>query len=267
MLMMMAACFALGVFFGSGHSAEQYYQNYQARISTQEQSIEDLQSLTSKELENITAKIARVKASLSRLQINQNALFGNLDMTSEETNTWIEPEMNGIYSLSNDLNTQIDVIADQIEKSHIELIAMHDLYLRQIESNQFLPTLKPAATYVSSLFGWRKDPLGTGKTYYHEGMDFAARKGTPIKAAASGVVTWSAPFDNYGNVVELDHGNGYITRYAHNDQNLVSPGDRVEKGARIATMGDSGRATGPHLHFEILKDGSHINPKRLLNLN
>jgi len=122
------------------------------------------------------------------------------------------------------------------------------------------PRGKPAPSgYISSYYGKRIDPF-TGKRANHTGIDFAGHDGADVVSIASGVVTWSGLRYGYGEMLEINHGNGYSTRYAHNKVNLVAVGDSVEKGDLIALMGQTGRATGPNLHFEVLKDGNSINP-------
>ena len=113
--------------------------------------------------------------------------------------------------------------------------------------------------WISSYFGQRADPF-TGRTAFHAGLDFAGKEGSDVVAVASGVVTWSKERFGYGRCVEINHGNGYVTRYAHNSSNLVAVGATVQKGDSIARIGSSGRSTGPHLHFEVLKNGRPINP-------
>ena len=115
------------------------------------------------------------------------------------------------------------------------------------------------AGYVSSRFGHRTDPF-TGRRAFHKGVDFAGRAGADVVAVASGVVIWSGPRYGYGELVEINHGNGYVTRYAHNADNLVVIGETVKRGQVVARMGDTGRATGPNLHFEVLHNGKAVDP-------
>ena len=115
--------------------------------------------------------------------------------------------------------------------------------------------------WVSSHYGKRADPF-TGHPAMHRGLDFAGSADGLILAVAPGVVTWSGPLRGYGNLIEIDHGNGWVTRYGHNASNFVSPGDYVKPGQTIALMGATGRATGTHLHFEVLYQGRHMNPAR-----
>jgi murein DD-endopeptidase MepM/ murein hydrolase activator NlpD len=116
---------------------------------------------------------------------------------------------------------------------------------------------------MSSYFGKRTDPF-TGKSATHRGVDFAGKSGSEVIAVADGVITWSSSRYGYGELVEINHGNGYSTRYAHNSENLVSVGDEVRKGQTVALMGDTGRATGPNLHFEVLKNGRRVNPVKFI---
>ena len=117
--------------------------------------------------------------------------------------------------------------------------------------------------YVSSGFGYRNDPF-SGRRAFHQGVDIAGKPGTPIKAVADGVVTYADVKAGYGLMVEINHGNGYITRYAHTLAKLVDVGERISKGEFIAVIGSSGRSTGTHLHFEVLHDGRTINPRSFL---
>jgi murein DD-endopeptidase MepM/ murein hydrolase activator NlpD len=118
--------------------------------------------------------------------------------------------------------------------------------------------------YISSRFGTRNDPF-TGRRAFHKGIDFAGRAGADVVVVASGVVTWSGDRYGYGQMVEVNHGNGYVTRYAHNAGNLVQVGDTVKRGDVIAQMGETGRATGPNLHFEVLHNGSAVDPLTYIN--
>jgi len=123
----------------------------------------------------------------------------------------------------------------------------------------------PLQSVISSKFGMRKDPF-TSTNRFHSGIDIAAAEGTEVKAAMSGEVTMSRNMEGYGNVVAVDHGQGLVTIYAHNEKNLVKVGDKVEKGSTIAKVGSTGRSTGPHLHFEVRKDGIKINPADYLGI-
>ncbi len=116
---------------------------------------------------------------------------------------------------------------------------------------------------VSSVFGMRADPFN-GATKFHQGIDIAAPSGSPVKAAADGKVIFSGQVAGYGNLVEVDHGDGWVTRYGHNGVNLVAVGDEVKAGQTVGLVGSTGRATGPHVHFEVRKAGKAVNPETLL---
>jgi len=140
-----------------------------------------------------------------------------------------------------------------------------DLILRQDRlKKEMRPTNMPVdVKWYSSSFGPRIDPF-TGKRAYHKGIDFVAEIGAPIKAAAGGVVVYSARHPEYGNMVSVDHGNDLVSRYAHASKRLVKVGQVVKQGEKIAEVGSTGRSTGPHLHFEVRHKGRALNPSRFL---
>jgi murein DD-endopeptidase MepM/ murein hydrolase activator NlpD len=141
---------------------------------------------------------------------------------------------------------------------------LEGLLMQDSANHRFLPTRLPIVdSWYSSNFGYRIDPF-TGQHAFHDGVDFPASAGTPIVAAASGKVVFADVHPEYGKLVEIDHGNGLVTRYAHASRVIVRPGDLVLAGQRIATVGSTGRSTGPHLHFEIRLKGVAQNPARFL---
>ena len=138
------------------------------------------------------------------------------------------------------------------------------LFDRKIKK-MMVPTQAPVANAnLGSLFGWRIDPI-TGRSALHTGLDFPALIGTPIHAAAGGVVVVQEFHPEYGNMVEVDHGNDLITRYAHSSRVYVKKGDLVKRGQHIADVGSTGRSTGSHLHFEVLVQGVPQDPQKFLN--
>lgn len=155
----------------------------------------------------------------------------------------------------------------------VSAVGSRDEYMSSVEADvlhssvlkDMLPNSKPiSAAYKSSSFGWRVDPF-RGTRAFHEGLDFTARTGTPIRAAADGIVTTASNTSAYGNLVKLNHGAGLETRYAHASKLLVKPGERVVKGQKIALVGSTGRSTGPHLHYEIRLNGHALDPRKYLN--
>lgn len=162
------------------------------------------------------------------------------------------------------LGRELDTMAQQLVEQK-DWFAMLDLVLTKrtgVEAS--LPTYMPVNyPYLSSSFGWRRNPV-TGRHSMHEGLDFAAPKGTPIHAASGGVVTQARYAPGYGKLVEISHGNGLITRYAHASSITVKVGDLVEKGQFIARVGSTGRSTGSHLHFEVRMAGHPLDPTLFL---
>jgi murein DD-endopeptidase MepM/ murein hydrolase activator NlpD len=154
----------------------------------------------------------------------------------------------------------LDVLDEQLADRKRQLTVLEDLLLNSKLRGEVRPEGRPVTQgYISSRFGSRTDPF-TGRRAFHKGVDFAGRAGAEVVAVASGVVIWSGPRYGYGELVEINHGNGYVTRYAHNADNLVAVGDTVRRGQVIARMGHSGRATGPNLHFEVLLNDKPVDP-------
>jgi murein DD-endopeptidase MepM/ murein hydrolase activator NlpD len=156
-----------------------------------------------------------------------------------------------------DLSRKLATQASQLDA--LQFLTMN----RQIENNLTPAGWPVRKGWISSRYGERNDPF-TGERVQHRGLDFAGTRGSDVLSVAGGVVIWSAGRAGYGKTVEIDHGNGYQTRYAHNDSLVVKAGDRVTAGQKIALMGDSGRASSPHVHFEVLKNGARVNPSKFV---
>lgn len=161
---------------------------------------------------------------------------------------------------ADDLMNSISHLEKQLIDQRNRLEGMLQVLNGRILDKEVMPSGMPIEKgYISSKYGFRRDPF-TGRKRLHKGIDFAGRKGTPVKAVASGVVQYAARKGGYGNVVELDHGDGLVSRYAHLSVIKVKLDQVVKKGAAIALVGSTGRSTGPHLHLEVLKNGKHQNP-------
>lgn len=162
---------------------------------------------------------------------------------------------------------QLDQLGNTLDDRSDKLAAIEVMLMDKSVQSKTLPAGVPVKQgWISSLFGWRADPL-TGKREFHGGIDFAGSQNTEVIAVASGVVTWSGKRAGYGNLVEISHGNGYLTRYAHNRKNLVAVGDKVEKGQAVAIIGSTGRTTGTHVHFEVVRNGEYVDPKKYISVN
>ena len=156
-----------------------------------------------------------------------------------------------------DLMAKIDLETDQFSGIEAKL-------LQQSVLKDMLPNSSPVSVaFNSSSYGWRIDPFN-GEKAFHEGLDFPAAVGTRINAAAGGIVSFAGPSADYGKLIKIDHGSGLETRYAHSSKLFVTVGQRVEKGQEIAEIGNTGRSTGPHLHYEIRFNGNALDPRRYL---
>jgi murein DD-endopeptidase MepM/ murein hydrolase activator NlpD len=166
-----------------------------------------------------------------------------------------------------ELARRLDFLARQVDERGDSLGLLDSLLTADNVKKQLLPSVLPirSGTYTSD-FGWRLDPFN-GRRAFHDGVDFMAKRGTPIMAAAAGVVIASEYHPQYGNMIEVDHGNGLVTRYAHCSKRLARVGDVVMKGVTIGEVGSTGRVTGPHLHFEVIHHGVPQNPARFLRLS
>lgn len=174
------------------------------------------------------------------------------------------PEINAQPVTEAQLQAQITELMLEIERRSDRLSVFEAKLLQQKIKKDMLPSESPVEVgYNSSSFGWRADPF-SGKTAFHEGLDFTANTGTPIYAAAGGIVTTAEQTPDYGKIVKIDHGSGLETRYAHTSMILVKVGDIVKQGQLIAKVGNTGRSTGAHLHFEVRLNGAALDPRKYL---
>ncbi len=165
-----------------------------------------------------------------------------------------------------ELGENVDRLAQQVDDRTDKLGVLESMLTLVHAKKQLLPTQLPVNTgWYSSNFGWRIDPF-TGWNAFHEGMDFMAQEGEAVTAAAGGVVVFADPHPQYGNMIEIDHGNGLVTRYAHTSKLIAKVGDVVLRGQKIAEVGNTGRSTGTHLHFEVRQWGAPQNPARFLQV-
>lgn len=164
-----------------------------------------------------------------------------------------------------DLTVALDALEAQLEDRQRQLTVLESLMSTRSLGERILPGGWPIiGGWISSHFGYRSDPF-TGRGAFHAGVDFAGPKGAKVIATGPGVVSFSGYKNGYGNVVEITHPTGYLTRYGHNARNLVREGQTVQKGDPIAIIGSTGRSTGTHVHFEVERDGNTLNPMRYLS--
>ena len=163
-----------------------------------------------------------------------------------------------------DFVEQLEGLAARLESRETELRVLDGLLANREFEKQRSPRERPVTWgWLSSAYGKRVDPI-TGKPGWHRGVDFAGKAGSAVVAVAGGVVTYSGNRSGYGKLVEINHGDGYVTRYGHHQALLVEVGDVVKKGEQIGLMGSTGRSTGPHVHFEVIRNGRPENPQAFL---
>ena len=217
----------------------------------------------------LASKLGEVQAQLLRLDALGERVAKVMGIRPEEFRFKELPGRGGALPGADsmtlqDLDVELQRFSRGVEQRADYLTIIEAEVMSQQVRQALLPNSKPVADgFVGSGFGWRTDPF-TGQMTKHEGIDFAAPPGTPIHAAAGGVVVLAERHPEYGNVVEIDHGNQLMTRYAHALRIAVRPGDLVKRGQKIAEVGSTGRSTGPHLHFEVLLRGVAQNPSRFL---
>ena len=226
--------------------------------------------------ENLAAmatKLGEMQAQLMRLDALGERVQGLAGVTPQEFNFKELPGRGGSEHSSvqqeplsmNEFQHLLDAMAKEVERRLDYMNVVETTLMNHKIKSKLLPTTQPVnASYNASGFGWRFDPF-TGRNAFHEGIDFAAATGTPIVAAAGGVVIAAEYHHQFGNMLEIDHGNDIVTRYAHASRLLVNVGDIVKRGQHVADIGSTGRSTGPHLHFEVLVKGVQQDPHKFLS--
>jgi murein DD-endopeptidase MepM/ murein hydrolase activator NlpD len=216
----------------------------------------------------LTIKLAELQSQVLRLNALGDRLADVANIPAEEFNFKQLPASGGPTSntfLVNDktleqLFIEIEHFESKISYEEKQLQMLESLtFGHHIQNSGYLSGRPIAKGWLSSYYGVRKDPFN-GKATMHKGIDFAGKENTAIIATASGVVTWASTRYGYGNLIEINHGDGLMTRYGHNKNLLVNVGDVVNKGQKIARMGSTGRSTGPHVHYEILRNNKQIDP-------
>jgi murein DD-endopeptidase MepM/ murein hydrolase activator NlpD len=222
--------------------------------------------------ENLNAmavKLGEMQAQLMRLDALGERLSALAGLKPGEFRFTEVPGRGGAVSSVKDLSMgefgrQLDQLSRQMENRTDSLGILESQLFDAKVKKKLMPTIPPVdGSWSASSFGWRIDPFN-GMLAMHEGVDFVVDVGTPVYAAAGGVVRFAGMHPQYGNMVEIDHGNDFTTRYAHNSRLLVKEGEVVQRGAKIAESGATGRATGPHVHFEVRYRGVAQNPARFL---
>ncbi len=248
-----------------------------AELAVQQDTLAQIKISSNEQIDALAVRMAELNASVIRLNALGQRLTSMADLDDGEFDFENFPAVGGPDDASADaadpegqlpeLITDFDNLSASIDLQEQQLAALEGLLLKRKLNERVLPSGRPVNSgWISSFFGRRSDPL-TGKSSVHKGIDFAGKFGADVIAVSDGVVISSGKRSGFGNMVEIKHGNGYMTRYAHNMRNLVSVGDQVTQGQKIALLGSSGRSTGPHVHFEVWRDGRPVDPARYIASN
>lgn len=225
------------------------------------------------QLAALTSKIAELQARLTRLDALGEKLASSAKLEGEFDFSQV-PAVGGLsvpgspgLQTENDFLTILKNLSSKLDSQEQQLSTLDDLLAnRSLLKDTVVSGFPVKNAFLSSRFGYRQDPF-TAKTTFHSGMDFTARAGSEIHSVAAGVVNWAGRHPEYGNMVEVNHGFGFVTRYAHNQSNLVKAGDVIKKGQVIALVGSTGRSTGNHVHFEVYKNGRVVDPATYVRRN
>jgi murein DD-endopeptidase MepM/ murein hydrolase activator NlpD len=232
--------------------------------------LQETRSDAQSQVDALAVRVGQLQSRLLRLDALGERLVDMGHLDKGEFSFSEEPALGGPEgseaeqegSALSGLLSELQHLEEKIASREEQLGLLEDLIMHSKLDQTLHPAGRPIKKgWISSYFGMRNDPF-TGKRTMHKGMDFAGKEGSEVVAVAAGVVTWVGDKYGYGQLVEINHGKGYVTRYGHNKKALVEIGDRVKQGQVIATMGSSGRSTGPHVHFEVLLNDRVVNPSK-----
>ena len=260
--------FTLGLQLGKGVHHELALAEttrFAALLTQQKQEIAGLKQQLQLRIDAMAMRIGEVNAHVIRLDALGKRLTEMADIDSREFDFDRDPpsggpEGEGVSAQIPDLSQMLAQLERRADLRESQLAALENLILTRELKEEIHPEGRPVSTgYISSYFGERSDPFD-GREAFHKGVDFAGNLGSDVVAVAAGVVTWAGERSGYGKLIEINHGDGYATRYAHNERTLVAVGQTVKRGESIALMGSTGHSTGPHVHFEVLHNGRQVDP-------
>ena len=223
-------------------------------------------------LDALALRLGRMQAQMLRLDTLGERLVQQADLDDAEFDFNLPPPVGGPDNAAShaaitvpDFLGMLEALDTTAADRETKLMTLEQLIMNRNLHARTLPSGRAVEHgLLSSKYGKRIDPF-TGKQEHHKGIDIAGKEGSRILAVADGVVSWAGERTGYGRLVEIRHGNGYVTRYGHSKQTLVKAGDTVNKGEAIALMGSTGRSTGPHVHIEVIRNGTQVNPDKYLN--
>jgi murein DD-endopeptidase MepM/ murein hydrolase activator NlpD len=239
-----------------------------AKVEAQQAELADANAASQREINALAARLGELQAQANRL----NALGERLTRAGQLQDgefDFDQPVPTGGAGPVRDMpRKEFDKELGSLEREYAaagqQLTVMEALLFNREIARNAVPSRDPIAnSYITSGFGGRADPI-VGGHQFHKGIDFKASVGDPVLAVADGVVSFAGVRSGYGNVLEIDHGNGYVTRYAHNSRLVGRVGDLVRAGQLIAKAGSTGRSTGAHVHFEVWENGRVVNPRQFL---
>lgn len=241
--------------------------NLQDELEGQADELDGLREQAQRKLQALTLNLAELQARMVRLDALGEHLTAMANLEEGEFDFSQPPALGGPMATefnvdfsSLEITQELEEFESRISNREQQLDLLQSLLTnRKIDDQVWLSGRPVEKGWISSHYGQRTDPF-SGQPAMHKGIDFAGQDGSNIVAVAAGVVTWTGPQSGYGHMVEIAHGDGFVTRYAHNKENLVEPGDLVRKGQTIALMGSSGRSTGAHVHYEVFRHGRTVDP-------
>ncbi|QSX30403.1 M23 family metallopeptidase [Shewanella cyperi] len=234
----------------------------------QKKQVLELKSATETQLATLVTYVARMQAKMTRLEALGQQLAQNYQL-EDQFDFSAEVGVGGMSELGSSIELgqlieDMDKLAFRIDNNDAQMALLETVTSNlHIDEERFVSGRPVSKGWLSSPYGLRNDPF-TGRRTMHKGIDFAGTEGADVLATAGGVVTWAGNMFGYGELVEIDHGNGLRTRYGHNQALSVTVGDVVAKGEKIASMGSTGRSTGPHVHYEVLRSGQQIDPQKFV---
>jgi murein DD-endopeptidase MepM/ murein hydrolase activator NlpD len=269
-LVVLGIAFVLGLQWGRGAPARAALgeaTRFGSVLADQKVQIAQLKRQLQLRVDAMAMRLGEVNAHIIRLDALGKRLTEMADIDSREFNFDRDPprggpeaDGEGVSAQIPDLTLMLRQLEQRVDLRESQLSALENVIMARELKEQIHPEGRPVANgFISSYFGERSDPFD-GREAFHKGVDFAAAAGSRIVAVAAGVVTWAGERSGFGKLIEINHGDGYVTRYAHNEKTLVSVGETVRRGEPVALMGSTGRSTGPHVHFEVLHNGRQVDP-------
>jgi murein DD-endopeptidase MepM/ murein hydrolase activator NlpD len=242
-----------------------------ASILLQQRDVDRLIQSNRSNINALAVRMAELQAASTRIDALGERLAKMGQLTLDEFDFTQVPALGGpanplevAAASEGDLQASVGLLGEKLRRQASQLDALQFLMVnRQIEDDLTPAGWPVRKGWISSKYGERTDPF-TGERAQHDGLDFVAARGSDVLSVANGVVVWAGKRNGYGNTIEIDHGNGYRTRYAHNESMLVEPGTQVSAGQLIAKLGSSGRTSTPHVHFEVLQNGVAVNPAKFV---